>query len=268
MSDSFLDKLSTSGFSENLTKNIKSFWIPALLASTGVGGLSAYLASQKKVDGETPLERRKRLMRAFGLSAALSGLASSAIIGGKSFFESNFNKFTLPFKDSPITSAVSSAIGGSVGFNQAGEHLARRDAKKFIEKTIKDNPSVVDNYYKNIYDQYTDSLNKSSKGSNLLSFDEFKAKLPRYDKNLKDIVYESSKYKSPTEALISNISNEYKPNSLFSIIRGKPSAENPINFGGKVFTGSRVRTIGGLLGAALAPIAVSVGTNIFSNYYR
>ena len=264
---SFLDRLSTSGFSENLTKNIKSFWIPALLASTGVGGLASYIASQKKIDGETPLERRKRLMRSFGLYTALSGLASSAIIGGKSLFESNFDKITIPFKDTPVISTATSAVGGSIGFNWVGEHGARHGAKKFVTDIVNTNPSVVDDYYKNIYDIYKNSVNKSPNGvSSTLSFDEFKAKSPRYDKNLKDILYESSKYKSPTEALINTVSSEYKPNSLFSVLRGKPFAENPINFGGKVYTGAKRRIAGGALGAIAAPIAVSAFSNLLYKY--
>lgn len=94
-----------------LTNNVKQalgrYLIPALVATLGTGGVSAYIAGSKKRMGESPAARRRRIIRATLLPTLTAALGSAGLIGasiiGKTSPESYFATDKLLDKGKDIT---------------------------------------------------------------------------------------------------------------------------------------------------------------------
>lgn len=112
MPSSFLDNMSSSGFTTNLSENTSKYWIPILLTSAGVGGLSGYLESKNVIEGETPSQRRMRILKSSLLPALGIGGAGALAVTGKSLLDSDFDNSGLA---STAKSVASGAYDATVG---------------------------------------------------------------------------------------------------------------------------------------------------------
>ena len=67
---------------DQLPDTVKQILLPALLGAAGTGAVSGYVSSKSNVRGESPSDRRKRIIRNALIGSALGGTAGAAIPAG------------------------------------------------------------------------------------------------------------------------------------------------------------------------------------------
>lgn len=61
---------------------VSKIWLPALMGAAGTGTVAGYMSGRDRRSNEAPAERRKRILRAALIGAALGGTAGAAIPAG------------------------------------------------------------------------------------------------------------------------------------------------------------------------------------------
>ncbi len=78
---------------ENSKEALSRYWIPALVATLGTGGVAAYMAGNKKRVGESPSARRKRIIRSTLLPTLAAALGSAGLIGASALWNTDADSY-------------------------------------------------------------------------------------------------------------------------------------------------------------------------------
>jgi hypothetical protein len=141
------DKYNVKSFVENLKGLGAGYWLPSLAATLGAGGLAGYMSSKAKGrPGETPEQRRARILRNAALAAGLTGAGTLGLGAYKaldahkfdtegSWMNTLFNK--APNETLPTVGAVG---GGALGWMGADSmttnSLSKSDALKDLKSIL------------------------------------------------------------------------------------------------------------------------------------
>lgn len=92
---SLFDVFKTQKFKDNLSNMASKYAIPALLATAGTGAIGGLLASDNKIDFESPSDRRKRILRSTLFPALTTAGAIAAFGGAKALSDIDTNEIDL-----------------------------------------------------------------------------------------------------------------------------------------------------------------------------
>lgn len=116
---------------ENAKEALSRYWIPALVATLGTGGVAAYMAGNKKRVGESPSARRKRIIRSTLLPTLATALGSAGLIGASALWNTDADSY----------------VGTGKKIDEGMKELTKedvREATKPPEPTLID--TVIDKY--------------------------------------------------------------------------------------------------------------------------
>lgn len=141
-------------FQENLGNIASDYWLPATLATLGAGGLGAYLTSlSDKRKGETPQERRNRIIRNALYSSGLTGTALAGLGVASAIGSEEEEKQISPFDTvaDAATSATVPNIGGAFGGTAAGGigHKLGEGVQNVSQKQIDEINAHIKDYNNN-----------------------------------------------------------------------------------------------------------------------
>lgn len=110
---------------ENAKEALSRYWIPALVATLGTGGIAAYMAGNKKRIGESPSARRKRIIRSTLLPTLATALGSAGLIGASALWNTDADSY----------------VGTGKKIDEGNEVVTKEDV---IESTKPPEPTLVD----------------------------------------------------------------------------------------------------------------------------
>lgn len=110
---------------ENAKEALSRYWIPALVATLGTGGVAAYMAGNKKRVGESPSARRKRIIRSTLLPTLATALGSAGLIGASALWNTDADSY----------------VGTGKKIDEGNEVVTKEDV---IESTKPPEPTLVD----------------------------------------------------------------------------------------------------------------------------
>ncbi len=129
---------------DQLQDTLRQVALPALAGAAGTGALGAYVSSQGNVQGESPVQRRHRILRNALISAGLGGMAGATLpIGLKTLSEpymgsggsGMFDRAT----DAGLGHAGAVAGGGGMAYwNHLRGNKWRDEAQKHVLSQIRD----------------------------------------------------------------------------------------------------------------------------------
>lgn len=110
---------------DNAKEALSRYWIPALVATLGTGGLAAYMAGNKKRIGESPSARRKRIIRSTLLPTLAAALGSTGLIGASALWNTDADSY----------------VGTGKKIDEGKEEVTKEDVR---EATKPPEPNLVD----------------------------------------------------------------------------------------------------------------------------
>lgn len=115
---------------ENAKEALSRYWIPALVATLGTGGVAAYIAGNKKRVGESPSARRKRIIRSTLLPTLAAALGSAGLIGASALWNTDADSYVGTGKvidENPFSEVTKAAI----------REITKPPEPTFVQKYIK-----------------------------------------------------------------------------------------------------------------------------------
>ena len=152
---------------EELWDNSKGLLIPGMAAGAGGAGLGAYLTSKRK-KGETPSDRRKRVLRNAMIGAAAGTTAGSVLPAGINMINNaGSGGFLSSIGDSTedlITNAALMGTGGALGL--AGGVWAKDKILSQADEAIRINTEVQNLYNNMVHGKKAKSITQFVNSSN------------------------------------------------------------------------------------------------------
>lgn len=102
---------------DNAKEALSRYWIPALVATLGTGGVAAYMAGNKKRVGESPSARRKRIIRSTLLPTLAAALGSAGLIGASALWNTDADSY----------------VGTGKKIDEGKEEITKRDVRKALK---------------------------------------------------------------------------------------------------------------------------------------
>jgi hypothetical protein len=141
--------MNLSDLQDSMPDVAKQVLLPAVLAGAGSGALSGYMSAKARPSGETPQERRRRIMRNALVGTALGGAAGAALPSGLRML--NQQMLTSEQGVHPINALMTGAANNALPIGAGvvgGGYLGRLRAKekdqalKTLLGQFKDDPAV------------------------------------------------------------------------------------------------------------------------------
>lgn len=141
LSDIISDPRYISGVKENISK----YWLPALALSLGTGGVSSYLSSRSKRQGETKAQRRNRLIKSFLYPALGVGGVGLLAAAAEPALNIDFSKSKADTGDNNDESGMGTAatVGGYIGAGGGAIGVAKDAYKRISNPNLQSNKAVV-----------------------------------------------------------------------------------------------------------------------------